>query len=493
VRRGFVLGLACCIALTAAPASADETSGPVAPRIGVDAGSSDGDSSDGDSSEGDQTTGAPTATASPTPTPTASPRPTRTPRPTATPSPTRSTATPTPAAGEEPAPRPGAEPAADPEAQAKADRDEALHDLGDTSAEMLEAVAALRAAERGLPAAKAQLADVRAQLATARAAAQKATAAAQAAQAQLTAEIEASEQAAAQVDAQRAQLGRIARTVYQQGQLTDLARLLDSDSPSELVDRYAGLRVAVRAQRADLADLESAAETHRDRLTGLERRRAEHARASQQARAGVQEAEKLEAAAVAAQQSVQGLVQARAVALEAALAAVAEDDLKAAQRQRIAGDLQATLARLAADLDAEATAASVRPGLLLPPVRGPVTSPYGMRVHPVTGVYKLHSGTDFGVACGTPVGAALGGTVLQTGRDSAYGNRVVIQHGAIDGAVVATTYNHLESIAVREGQVVAPGSTVGFVGSTGYSTGCHLHLELLVGGEFVDPAPWLAP
>jgi murein DD-endopeptidase MepM/ murein hydrolase activator NlpD len=125
-------------------------------------------------------------------------------------------------------------------------------------------------------------------------------------------------------------------------------------------------------------------------------------------------------------------------------------------------------------------------------VNGPVTSPYGMRVHPVTGVYKLHSGTDFGVPCGTPAGAALGGTVLRTEHNRAYGNRVIVVHGVLDGALVATTYNHLQSIGVHAGDVVATGTVVGRVGSTGYSTGCHLHLELLVDGEFTDPAPWLA-
>ncbi|MET1061505.1 MAG: peptidoglycan DD-metalloendopeptidase family protein [Aeromicrobium sp.] len=122
-------------------------------------------------------------------------------------------------------------------------------------------------------------------------------------------------------------------------------------------------------------------------------------------------------------------------------------------------------------------------GSLRRPVGGAITSPYGMRVHPVTGVRKLHDGTDFGVPCGTPVHAAASGTVTATGYSGAYGKRVVVRHRP--GLV--TTYNHLSSSSVSPGERVRPGGVVGQSGTTGLSTGCHLHFMVVVDGHPVNP------
>lgn len=121
-------------------------------------------------------------------------------------------------------------------------------------------------------------------------------------------------------------------------------------------------------------------------------------------------------------------------------------------------------------------------GDLARPVPGPVTSPFGMRVHPVTGVRKLHDGTDIAAPCGTPVRAAAAGTVRAAAYQGAYGNRVDVDHGD-----ATTSYAHLSATSVTPGRRVAAGDVVGLVGSTGSSTGCHLHLMLVVGGTPVDP------
>ncbi|MGW7277388.1 peptidoglycan DD-metalloendopeptidase family protein [Streptomyces sp. NPDC054844] len=121
----------------------------------------------------------------------------------------------------------------------------------------------------------------------------------------------------------------------------------------------------------------------------------------------------------------------------------------------------------------------------------PVTSPYGWRMHPTLGVRKLHTGIDFGARSGTPVLAARDGTVTFAGWQTGYGNRVEISHGTIDGKQIVTTYNHQSAIRVSVGQKVQVGTPVGLVGSTGYSTGAHLHFEVKQNGEYVDPAPWL--
>ena len=124
------------------------------------------------------------------------------------------------------------------------------------------------------------------------------------------------------------------------------------------------------------------------------------------------------------------------------------------------------------------------------PAGGPVTSAFGQRYHPILQIWRLHSGIDFGVACGAPVYAAAADTVVSAGGAGGYGNRVVIDHGFVRGVDLATTYNHLTSIAVSGGRV-RRGQLIGYGGTTGLSTGCHLHFETLANGTFVDPMNWL--
>ncbi len=121
------------------------------------------------------------------------------------------------------------------------------------------------------------------------------------------------------------------------------------------------------------------------------------------------------------------------------------------------------------------------------PVGGPITSPYGMRVHPVTGVRKLHDGTDFGVPCGTPVHAAAAGTVVARSYSGAYGKRIVMRHQP----GFETSYNHLSSQSVSVGDRVRAGQVVGRSGNTGLSTGCHLHFMVLKSGHSVNPQEFL--
>ncbi|MEV1067942.1 M23 family metallopeptidase [Streptomyces sp. NPDC050263] len=121
-----------------------------------------------------------------------------------------------------------------------------------------------------------------------------------------------------------------------------------------------------------------------------------------------------------------------------------------------------------------------------------VTSPYGSRQHPLTGVTKLHTGVDFGAPQGAQVSSARDGTVVFAAMTRAYGNRIVVDHGAIDGKRLQTTYSHLSAMEVAVGQTVRTGTPIGRVGSTGLSTGPHLHFEVIYDGYYADPQPWLA-
>lgn len=139
--------------------------------------------------------------------------------------------------------------------------------------------------------------------------------------------------------------------------------------------------------------------------------------------------------------------------------------------------------RLPGGASAPAPAPSAPSGQLAWPVRGRHSSPFGMRKHPITGQHKLHTGMDIAAPSGTPVVAARGGRVTFAGWSGGYGNYVVVDHG--NG--LQTAYAHLSAINVRAGQQLNTGTQLGRVGSTGMSTGPHLHFEVKRNGQFVDP------
>ena len=120
----------------------------------------------------------------------------------------------------------------------------------------------------------------------------------------------------------------------------------------------------------------------------------------------------------------------------------------------------------------------------------PVTSPFGWRIHPISGTWKFHSGVDIGFEYGTPVNVLFDGVVVQAGDyDDGYGNQVLCYHPASD---TYTRYGHLSEIYVNVNDPVSAGTIIGLVGSTGYSTGPHLHLEYIVpdgSGNYVYADP----
>ena len=117
------------------------------------------------------------------------------------------------------------------------------------------------------------------------------------------------------------------------------------------------------------------------------------------------------------------------------------------------------------------------------PVQGKITSGFGYRIHPITGNRSFHTGVDLAAPEGTPIAAAYGGTVLETGCTSGRGNYILLSHGEN----LQTLYCHLSEIQVRTGDTVDAGGTIGLVGTTGMSTGPHLHFELRVDGVRCDP------
>ena len=111
------------------------------------------------------------------------------------------------------------------------------------------------------------------------------------------------------------------------------------------------------------------------------------------------------------------------------------------------------------------------------------TSPFGYRIDPISGVRSFHTGTDMACPTGTPILAAMSGKVVKTGQTRVYGNYVIIDHG--NG--YQTLYAHMSKIIASKGQWVSQGTRIGLVGSTGYSTGPHLHFTVYKNGKLVDP------
>lgn len=120
----------------------------------------------------------------------------------------------------------------------------------------------------------------------------------------------------------------------------------------------------------------------------------------------------------------------------------------------------------------------------------PVTSPFGWRLHPISGEWKFHAGVDLGYDYGTPVTAVFSGQVVQSGDfGDGYGNQILLYHPDIDSY---TRYGHMSGLSVTAGDWVNAGDVIGWVGSTGYSTGPHLHLEYIIpdgngGYTYTDP------
>lgn len=242
-------------------------------------------------------------------------------------------------------------------------------------------------------------------------------------------------------------------------------------------------------KKAETADLKSMqAESDKLEKVLVARARAARARAA-----------KAEAARVAREAKAAQEAKTRAAQVEAARVA---REAKAAQEARAAREARAgretraaqaphpDAARQAATPSAVPAAPRRGSGALSYPVNAPLSSPFGYRMHPILHREILHAGQDLAVACGTPVHAAADGDIVTSGWAGPSGQRVVIDHGLVRGVGLATDYFHLSQIIVRSGHVKR-GQVIGLSGTTGRSTGCHLHFETLEDGVPVNPMKWL--
>ncbi|MFF7250391.1 M23 family metallopeptidase [Embleya sp. NPDC008237] len=368
----------------------------------------------------------------------------------------------------------------------RADLDASLARLARAETAYAEAVAAQPGAQAALDAARAQVAQARARTAELGHGVDLAEAAVRTAEAEL-------HDVAASTQAVRDDVTRLVGRAYRNGGMAQLSMILRAQTPAELLSSLQGYRQMLQADHETIARLERTRDAIDVRRAELERRREEARVRHAEAGRHLAELVALEKTAADAAAKVTALAAQR----EAALATAREEKAADQQRYEATRIEQKRLTELVNRRNAPARAAgrpaasSKQGGALSYPVRGPVSSGFGMRYHPVLEYTKLHTGTDFAVPEGTSVGAARAGTVVQTGYNAAYGYRVVLSHGRVGGVALTTTYNHLSRITVREGQRLSRGEQVGRSGNTGWSTGAHLHFEVLVDGDFVDPALWL--
>lgn len=395
--------------------------------------------------------------------------------------------------------------------------DAAKDEVQESTKAARDAKAALDRAESKLSAAQTELGRTRGRLAVAEAEDARLRAALQKAQAQLSAAEARLEKAERELKTSRGAVESFAVESVMAGDtglkaFGDLLRGADPAEFSESMSASTSIGDAQIAIMQELAASEVMLGIERDKVQEL---RDEVADQKQEAEAVVVQMQGLTAQAEQQAASVAELVTARAgakrnadVALRADLALQRELEADRVRLQNQLAEIvrkELEAARKAAERERKKKGGGGggggkdngggttgdSGGALSRPVPGPITSPYGMRRHPITGVYKLHDGTDFGVGCGVPIRAAAGGTIVSQYYNGGYGNRVILNNGVKRGVSVITTYNHMSRFARSTGSRVSRGEVIGYVGSTGYSTGCHLHFMVLSNGGTTNPMNWL--
>ena len=299
----------------------------------------------------------------------------------------------------------------------------------------------------------------------------------------------------ARADETRVAIGRMARDAYKGDMAASaLSAVLDAESTDDFAEQSALAATALRTQTHALREMEQITGVNRNREARLVAVREEITRLKAEADAKVVEADVVRVQAEAHKAELVALEaeqQAKAAFLETKKAEMlAQEEEYKAQQAALASKLAEIIRQQAAQNAGGGTNVSRPLGYPVPPVAY-ITSHYGWRLHPVWGDYRLHAGTDFRAYCGNPIIAARSGTVQWATYLGGYGNQVMLNHGYNNGKSLMTSYNHLTSFAVGTGQSVSKGQVIGYSGTTGTSTACHLHFEVYVGGVTVNPVDYI--
>jgi murein DD-endopeptidase MepM/ murein hydrolase activator NlpD len=353
--------------------------------------------------------------------------------------------------------------------------------LAGASSRLKQAAADLDHAQSQLPAARAAYDAALGRLSSARdrlAAIRQKLRELKAQQEKVQAEIDAAEK---RIERSETLIARIVRYTYQTGGYAELEVVLDAESPTEFVQRVMATSSVTDSQAEIIdrlnADKSVLAARQQQMQVTQEAIEATEVEAEKQ----VQRLQGLFSKARDAKQHVVDLINLKSQALQIAQEEKAKEEARLAHLQDQQDAIQAAIAQQASTGTAT--------GSLIWPLPGyPKTGDVGWRVHPVYGYQSCHTGVDIGAPMGTEIIAARAGTVVWAQPDDGgpYGNNTLIDHG--NG--LSTFYGHQSGFAVTTGEHVSKGQVIGYVGSTGYSTGPHLHFEVHVNGVPYDPMGW---
>jgi murein DD-endopeptidase MepM/ murein hydrolase activator NlpD len=371
----------------------------------------------------------------------------------------------------------------------RADRAEAV--LENTTAAARAAALRLGQTTAAMPATQLRLAMARGTMAAATVAANTArrnAAAARAAYRVVAARFDAAQ---VRVAGARQRIDEIASASYMGGNFAALNVLVGATGPQDAMDRLDLVDQVMQKQQAGVADVMAArrnARVEQDQA-GLAQRAAQDAER--------EAVDKFTAARTAEFEAQRARAMLVTLAISRRRALIAANSLRAAvlAQYRLA---KAEEARVEAELAARANRSGVATLLylgsrLLMPVQGWKSSDFGERYDPYYRVWQLHAGVDIAAPGGSPIHAAAAGRVIQAGWHGGYGNYTCVSNGRLDGRTFSTCYGHQSAILVSIGEYVRRGEVIGRVGTTGASTGYHLHFETRLNGVPKNPLQYLPP
>jgi murein DD-endopeptidase MepM/ murein hydrolase activator NlpD len=360
---------------------------------------------------------------------------------------------------------------------------EASEALTEASAAVVAAAESLKDAQAKLPAAREAMAIANTNETEATGVYNKAAADLTTAKAAYTAALSKVTSKEAEISQLQKKVDQFARSVYQQGPTSQWEIILESESPSDLTIRLQNIKAVSLSTAKSLDDLLAAKGQLATDAAAAETFRLDMQRIADVASQALIDAQNAADKAASAKSEVDKLVKQEAAALK-----IAEDDKAEVQAQY--NELRAEQIRIAA-----LSKSAGSQGPVDPQATGPLSWPLpgraagggvGWRVHPVYKYKSCHTGVDSGAPSGTPIRSAATGVVLSTTVSRAYGNMTLIDHG---GGMV-TMYAHQSRFGVSPGQVVLNQEVIGYIGSTGFSTGPHLHFEVHLNGVPYNPMGW---
>lgn len=360
---------------------------------------------------------------------------------------------------------------------------EASEALTEASEAVVAAAKSLKDVQAKLPAARETLALAAARESEATGIYNRAAADLAAAKAVYTAALSKVTSKEAEISQLQKKVDQFARSVYQQGPTSQWEIILESKSPSDLTVRLQNIKAVSLSSAKSLDDLLAAKDELVVDAAAAETIRLDMQRIADVASQALIDAQNAADRAAVAKAEVDKLVKQEAAALK-----VAEDDKAEVQAQY--NELRAEQIRISGISKGAGTQGPVDPqatGPLSWPLPGRAAGGgVGWRVHPVYKYKSCHTGVDSGAPSGTPIRSAATGVVLSTTVSRAYGNMTLIDHG---GGMV-TMYAHQSRFGVSPGQVVLNQEVIGYIGSTGFSTGPHLHFEVHLNGVPYNPMGW---